>query len=106
MSTTSGDIVRATYYSVKDEMCQGFSYSISYDDAIALPTRTGGFQILGGSMRMLQSLAGAITAADRRKVEEETGWPSRPNGRPVHAFTNLVAFRGRTFIILIPRPRT
>jgi hypothetical protein len=29
---------------------------------------------------------------------EETGWP---NGRPVHAFTNLVAFRGRTLIIIL-----
>jgi hypothetical protein len=48
MRTTSGDIVRVTYYSVKEEMCQGFSYNISYDDAMALPTWTGEFQILGG----------------------------------------------------------
>jgi outer membrane protein assembly factor BamA len=32
-------------------MCQGFSYNISYDDAIALPNRIGEFQILADNGR-------------------------------------------------------
>jgi hypothetical protein len=32
-------------------MCLGFSYNISYDDAIALPNRIGEFQILADNGR-------------------------------------------------------
>ena len=42
-----------TYYSVKEEMCPGLSYNISYNAAIALPTRTGEFQILGANRKLV-----------------------------------------------------
>jgi hypothetical protein len=47
MRITYSDILRVTYYSVKEKTCQGFLYDF-HDDTIALTTRTGWFQILGG----------------------------------------------------------
>src|SRR6266403_3697488 len=95
MRITCRDIVRVTYYGVKEETCQGFSYKISQDDAIAIPTREAVDTSLPARPAAHFEASGSAELSVRWLTVEcddaNVGWSARYARRSTSAIHKVVA---------------